>query len=341
MVTMNTGTFSVVITTKDRPTDLAELLEALALRLIRENKRQRISLIHAQDTGYSGLGAVFAGRILKVPVIVSSHGIRHNTLRYSVPQAPRYVLMWEWWIESLVCSGTRKLVCVNQASKEFLSSLCSVEKIEVIPAAIDAQLFVPTDKEIARQVLGLEGGKFIVGYVGRLSGVKNIPTLIQEFKLASSGNGDMELIIVGGGSVAMQLKEVCNAEGITNRVTFAGPRRDILLWLSAFDIFVLPSLTEGTPHALIEAMACGKAIVASDISSIREMVQDSRSALLFNPQDAHELNDKITRLYRDSALREGLGNNARSCAHDFDLEKVFPRVLALYDKMRDRTSPQG
>ena len=275
---------------------------ALALRLIKENKEHRISLIHAQDPGYSGLGAVFAGRILKVPVVVSSHGIRQRSLRYSVPPPSRYTLMWEWWIESLVCRGARKLVCVNQAAKEFLSSICRLEKVEVIPAGIDTRLFVPTDKEIARHVLGLEGGEFIIGYVGRLSGEKNIPTLIHGFKFASRDRRDMQLIIIGEGRMATQLKGICAAEGMANRVTFTGPRREIPLWLSAFDIFVLPSLTEGTPLALIEAMACGKAIVASDIPCHqRKLFETQRDALLFNPQDAHELSEKVRILCQDSA----------------------------------------
>ena len=314
---------------------------ALALRLIKENKEHHISLIHAQDLEYSGLGAAFAGRILRVPVIISSHGIYQQQMRYSVPPLPRYILTWAWWIERLVCRGASKLICLNQAGKEFLSSICSLEKMEVIPAAIDTGLFAPTDKEIARQALGLEKGEFIIGYVGRLSGEKNIPTLIHGFKLASADREDMKLIIVGDGIMTKQLKEICAGEGLASRITFVGLKREIPLWLSAFDIFVLPSLTEGTPLALIEAMACGKAIVASDIPSIREIALDSRSALLFNPQDAHELSDRIRTLYQDSVLRENLGSNARSRAQDFDLERVFPRILALYDEVRDRASPKG
>jgi glycosyltransferase involved in cell wall biosynthesis len=108
--------------------------------------------------------------------------------------------------------------------------------------------------------------------------------------------------------------------------------------LNAIDIFVLPSLSEGSPFSLIEAMAAGKAIIASNIPAIREIVEDGKEALLFNPYIPEQLKEAILKLYHNPELRRKLGQNAEKKVKQYDINVVFPKIIEVYRARLERYS---
>ena len=118
-----------------------------------------------------------------------------------------------------------------------------------------------------------------------------------------------------------------------DKVVFTGFRQDVNRLLSALDVFVLPSYTEGCPTALLEAMASGKAIIASNIPSVKDIVRDGKEAILVNPYDAEELKQAILRLYTSSSLRTELGHRAEKRAEAYSIYEICRRILKLYEDL--------
>ena len=114
-------------------------------------------------------------------------------------------------------------------------------------------------------------------------------------------------------------------------VIIPGFRRDVKRILASIDVFVLPSLSEGCPFSLLEAMAAEKAIIASDIPGIREIVQDGIEALLFEPNNVYLLLQALLRLYYDQELRQRLGNNAKRKALLYDSDVVLRKIIKIYE----------
>jgi glycosyltransferase involved in cell wall biosynthesis len=143
----------------------------------------------------------------------------------------------------------------------------------------------------------------------------------------------IKLVLVGTGSLESQLREYVSKRNIEDKVIFCGVRYDIGRILSSFDIFVLPSYTEGLSTALLEAMASGRAIICSDIPANRELVTHNQEALLVNPYNPEELERAIQLLSNDHLLRLKLGYNAKIRAIQYDEDIVFPKILQYYQTL--------
>ncbi len=143
----------------------------------------------------------------------------------------------------------------------------------------------------------------------------------------------LKLILVGSGPLEAQLKKCISERGIIDKVIFCGTRYDIGKILSGFDIFVLPSYTEGLSTALLEAMASGRAVICSDIPANHELVTHNKEALLINPYNPEELERAIQLLSNDYLFRLKLGNNAKIKASQYNEDIVFPNIVQYYNEL--------
>ncbi|MCC6005323.1 MAG: glycosyltransferase, partial [Thermofilum sp.] len=191
-------------------------------------------------------------------------------------------------------------------------------------------------RDYARKILGLAESEVVtIGYIGGLKPEKNVETLVKAFEgfVKSCPKAKAKLIIIGDGPTRPILEEYVRERGIENIVSFLGFIPNAYKLLNAIDIFVLPSLSEGSPIALIEAMSSGKAIIASDIPAIKELVEDGKEALLFDPRDPVQLKNLILKLYNDPELRKKLGENAKRKAEQYNVDVVFPKMLQIYKEV--------
>jgi glycosyltransferase involved in cell wall biosynthesis len=163
--------------------------------------------------------------------------------------------------------------------------------------------------EPARDAHAARGGEgFVVGYIGQLIPRKGITTLLQA--LAAHSLQDVRLVLVGEGPQRTELEALAKGLGISSRVEFMGYRKDRLALLKGFDAFVLPSLLEGIPRCLMESMAAGVPVIASDIPGCRDLVKPGVTGLLFNPHDVEELTRALNAI-RDQSLRKNIATAAR------------------------------
>ncbi|MDG6998884.1 MAG: glycosyltransferase family 4 protein [Nitrososphaerota archaeon] len=308
----------------------------LALNIIQQNKKARISVIHAQDTGYAGLAALLAHMVLRAPVIISAHGIRYNSLKRIVGGCSRIILPFQWWLDTISTKSASLVITVSESVKVALLRIRN-RKMVVIPSAVSLSEYA-TDQQIRREVrenLRIDEGAIVFGFVGRLSPEKNPTTLVNAFVRASNSRSDIRLLVVGTGPLENDLKSICKTNHIEDRVIFTGARRDVPSLLQAIDVYVIPSYTEGSPLSLLEAMASGKAIIASNIPSIREVLDEESGALFINPSDVVGLEHAILDLSAKPSQRERSGHIALTLAQHYDIDAIYQRIKSSYDQISD------
>jgi glycosyltransferase involved in cell wall biosynthesis len=168
-------------------------------------------------------------------------------------------------------------------------------KIRIISNGFDDKIFKPISQNDARQKLGLPLKKKIIISVGSLVEIKGQDILIKSISKVISKVSDVYTVIVGSGPWYQHLKNLTVKLGIDNKVLLVGGKahEDIPIWLNAADFFVLPSLCEGFPTVLPEAMACGLPIIASDVGGVSEAIEIGTTGYLFKSGDVDHLTSTL------------------------------------------------
>ena len=205
-----------------------------------------------------------------------------------------------------------------------------------IPNGVDLVAFAPATGEERRALrarLGLPEDRVLCAFVGRLTPQKDPALLLEAWDVVRFSQA--HLVLVGDGPLQRGL-EACAASGpLAGQVTFAGATADVAPYLKAADLLVLPSRAEGMSNALLEAMACGLPIVATDLIGNREVMGgDGQAGWLVPPGDPAALAEAIGTLLRTPTLRQKLGEAARAIvAERFDIQRVVTQYLSLYSML--------
>lgn len=208
-----------------------------------------------------------------------------------------------------------KVVTTGEAIRTLLIETLDLDanKVVSIPTGADPSHFKPGARADARRQLGLPADAPIVGIVATLRSWKGHRFLISAMRdprLAAA-----RLVIVGEGPQSVALRDQVSAEGLTDRVLFAGQREDVAPWLQALDVFALPSTgNEGVPQALVQAMLSEVPVVTTPVGAIPELVKDGETGLLVAPSDANALAAAVARLLNDPRLARELAIAARRLA---------------------------
>jgi glycosyltransferase involved in cell wall biosynthesis len=195
------------------------------------------------------------------------------------------------------------------------------------------------DRERARALLGVAPDDFVVGVVGRLTAQKAHQVLFAAAVQCLPDVPTLRLVLIGDGDRAEELRQLAERLGIADRTTFLGRRRDVPDLLPGLDVSCLSSLHEGAPLALIESLAAGVPIVATDCGSVRDLVEDGEQGFVVPVLDAGALADRLRWLAKDGALRARLGAGGRARAErEFDISvaaRGYEQLLAeLVDHSR-------
>jgi FkbM family methyltransferase len=216
-------------------------------------------------------------------------------------------------------------------------------RLTSVPTGIDAARFTAGDKRAARQALGLDVEACYLGIVATLRSWKGHLYLIDAFARLAPAQPALRLVIVGDGPMHSALAERIATLGIGNKVTLAGRQERIEQWLSAMDVFCLPSYAnEGVPQALLQAMLIGLPIVTTDVGSITEAVTDGVTGVIVQEKSVDALAQGLAQLLADPARARQFGQAARAAALErFQLdamvtamERIFAEVLERHRKRR-------
>lgn len=243
---------------------------------------------------------------------------------------------------------TRRVDAFVAISEEIRQGLLAdgvaPEQIHRIANFVDPVLFrppMPGERDAAKERRGY-GGQTLVLYAGRLVERKGVAFMLEAWRDVSAGCPEARLVLLGEGPLLGALTEQARRLGITGSVRFAGRVDDVPGWLRAADVFVLPSLQEGLPNALLEAMASGLPCVATRIGGVVDVVRDGRGALLVPQADAAALAAACGRMLRDDSLRHALGEAAEAEIRGrFGLEARVATYRRLYAEVAGATGRVG
>ena len=281
--------------------------------------QERPDIVHLHGYSAANFGRI-AARKKGVKNIVHEHAVLN-------------VLPYQYVADFLLRNHTDSAIAVSNSVKKFMVRGRNIpeEKINVIQNGIRLDLFNKRDFNIVsekKSELGIEEGYRVVGTVTRLRRekgveyfIRSIPSVLQEFP-------ETIFIIAGDGPMKDEMEQLVNNLDIPKQVKFLGFRKDVPDLLSTFDINVMPSLSEGFPLSLIEAMAIGNAIVATEVGGIKEVGEEGITVLFVPPKDPKAIADKVCYLFKSKDIFLKLSNNARVNSAKYSIES---NVLSLVD----------
>jgi glycosyltransferase involved in cell wall biosynthesis len=292
-------------------------------RLYQLLKKEEFSIVHG-SLFHANIAARLVGKLAGIPVIL--------TWRHSISIGPR----WRDWVNRLTAKLDDKVVAVsNQVRRaEIDSTGISINKVEVIYNGIDVQEYyqVPQDEcNMIRTEYNISDDAFVIGFIGRLHPVKNLDVLLDAFSLIQPRTKNALLVLAGRGEMLDQLRELTRSLGIGNNIVFLGHQTEITKILKTFDILVLPSRIEGFGLVLLEAMASGVPVIATNVGGIPEVVEDGITGLLVSPGDPNVLASAIYRLFNNQDLVDRLRmEGIRLVNHKFTIQKTTESIEDLY-----------
>jgi sugar transferase (PEP-CTERM/EpsH1 system associated) len=299
---------------------------ALVGRLYRAFKRERPDIVHTHAWGTLVEGLV-AARLARVPVVV--HG-EHGTLQTKPHQR---------WVQRLAWGRVNAVLSVSSRLSERMAREVrfAIERIRTIPNGVDLARFRGGDRDAARLALGIPREAVVVGTVGRLVPVKDQRSLVSAAAALRACLADLQVLLVGDGPLRDDLDRQIQALGLGPVVRLLGTRADIEHVLPAFDVFVLPSLSEGMSNTIQEAMGSGLPVVATDVGGARELVVPGETGLLVPAGDPDALASALLSLAQAPAQRAAMGAAARRRAEAvFSLERMIGDYERVYLELRHR-----
>ena len=287
-------------------------------------------LVHTHGY-FADICAIPLAKIIGIPILSTCHGFVSNSKKLRL-----YNKLNKWALR--LCTT---VIVVSEAMKvDLVQGGIKESRVIVMPNAVmvsvDSQALHRQRYE-RRKELGIGSGEFVVGYLGRLSEEKGVRFLVEALSISLQGRGKLKLVIVGDGPEKSALKKLTRDYSLDSKVIFAGFQANTEPWLPVFDLFVLPSLTEGTPMALLEAMAAGIPVVASAVGGVPSVVKDRINGLLVPPCRADLIAEKIELLINDHELRKAISLNAMDHigkkyevgAWCRSIERIYRDVIAL------------
>ena len=302
------------------------------LAMIRICRRHRVSIIHAQDVFFSGFAGAIAHKLFGIPLIVHAHGPSPYFSEATLEATKlRRILMKR--LAKVVMRNSNLVMATDIHTRNLVLPFIDKAEIICIPTSIDTKAYSRKKETCTGRTLNED---LILGFIGRLSPQKNLRTLLNAFASARTRLDEpLRLVIVGDGPERSLLIREARRLKVSKEVNFTGAvaeNKKIEL-LNGFDVFLMPSLYEGCPIALLEAMASGKAIISSNMPSIREIVRYNKEAILVDPSDVEALKRAILLLYNNPDLRAKLGRRAKERVKLYDADRVYGRILKVYEEL--------
>ena len=290
--------------------------------LARALRRHRVGIISPRGYKADLLGLLL-GRLLGLPVVATCGGWTGHTWRVQFYER----------VDRMAYRFMDAIVAVSEATRrQVIGFGARPERVRVVPNAVDGRRYHPGDGTALRAELGIAPEATVIAAMGRLSPEKGHRYLVEAFAQLPRAK-PLHLLFVGDGPERSRLEELAASRGVSD-VTFAGWQRDMAAFYRAADLVALPSLAEGLPNAVLEAMACAKPIVASDVGGVGEVIRDGETGLLVRPSDAAALRDALSRLVEDPSQAAALAQRAHAHAGGLTftrnarlLETVYRDVL--------------
>jgi len=306
------------------------------LRLLRLIFAEKPDVVHTHTAKAGALGRVAAAvynvtrrRRRRCVVVHTFHG--HVFIAYFGPIRTHLIRIVERGLSRI----TDRVVALSAIQKNELVRRFGVaveQRVSVVPLGLelDPLLQISLDHRDGRQAFGFDRSDRVIGYVGRFVPIKGLESLVRAFAIVAGRVANVKLLLVGDGERREPLEALADALGVGPMTVFAGWREDLAAVYGAIDVVAVTSLNEGTPVALVEAMAAGRPVVATAVGGVPDVVVDGVTGFLVPTADPARVADALERLVRDAALARQMGDAGRRHALQFHADRLVSTVHDLY-----------
>lgn len=312
-----------------RPLDFGTRVSPMRIaRLCALIRGERVTLVHSMGAR-ADFSARVAARLAGAPVLVSTIAMLVDG--YEVSPLKRALYRAGIRLSERLADG---FIAVSDAVRKTLVEDHGIPEAKVrrIYSGVELDAFTPGRQNglASKRALGLDPEAPLVGTIGRLVYQKAHHVFLRAASLVASAIPDAQFLIVGDGPIRSSLEQLSQELGLRT-CRFTGLREDVPELLSLMDVFALPSILEGLPRVLLEALAMARPVVAARIDGVTEVLEDRRTGLLVPPLDAVALAAAITRLLQDQALGRRLGEAGRKLVEDrFAVGRMVEEVDRFY-----------
>jgi glycosyltransferase involved in cell wall biosynthesis len=293
-------------------------------------RRFRPHVVHTHMSKAGFLGRV-AARVVGVPVVV--HTFHGNVLRGYFGGATSGLFLL---VERALARLSTRIVSISQRQTEELRRLGIGRdgQIVEIPLGLDLRHFLDPPRGHLRAELGVSAQTPLVGIVTRLVPIKGVDTFLAAARRIADTTPDARFVIIGDGEDREHLQRLAGELGISERVRFTGWRADLPAVYADLDVVVLSSRNEGTPVSLIEALAASRAVVATAVGGVPDLIGNSERGVLVPPDDPGALGGAIVDLIRDPSRGKELARRGRDHVYQaHDAATLVARIEALYTEL--------
>ncbi|MCX7825620.1 MAG: glycosyltransferase, partial [Verrucomicrobiae bacterium] len=250
------------------------------------------------------------------------------------PHSPVTNAVLRWFTQpALPRARLVQAVCHSLAAR---ARQLGAREVVVVPNGVDTARFQPGDRAALRRQLALDANEKLIVCAARLSPEKCHDVLLRSVAELRRRAMPVRLLLIGAGPSANRLRRMARQLGLGERVRFLGhqPQAALAQYLAASDVFVLASLAEGLPVSILEAMACGTAVIASDVDGTPDIITDGENGFLVPPRDVAALTARLEQVLSDDALRTRLADaGLRRIRERFCWEKILQEMEAIYARL--------
>ncbi len=291
-----------------------------------EKQVERADIVFNQTLGPIGMAAVKAAHKKDIPIISFVHSIEWELASRALKHGKMLADKFVKWLTRKKYNQCDLIITPSAGVNDLLSLNGIRTKKIVVPLGVDVRRFVPPpSKPMAKKAIKIPSDKLVVGFCGRIGREKDLPTLLKAFRRVQHKH-DVMLLIVGSG---LDVKAFRNP-----RIKQIGNTNNVVPYLQAMDVFVLPSLTETSSLATMEAMSCALPVIATPVGSVKDYIEDGVNGFIFPRQDVDALVEKLNALLKSQKVRDKIGAEARkTITQRHDWQQVSKELLRILHEM--------
>lgn len=286
--------------------------------------QERLDILHSHGY-FADIVAAIVSHLLGIHHISTCHGFILTCSKLRLYN----------WVDYQVLRMCDRIIAVSDKIRGDLRNKgIRADRIAMIPNGVERSsrtISKAQDRKRIREFLGITEGEIVIGYIGRLSEEKGLEYLIQAGAIWHGNGHIFRIVLVGEGPERQKLLSLAERNGIAGSVIFAGFQHEVRFWLKAIDVFVLPSLTEGTPLSLLEAMAEGIPAVATAVGEVPRIIRDRVNGCLISPKDGKAIAEAVEYLLRNRGKAESYAAQAQEMIEtDFNIDLWRRRIEEQY-----------
>ena len=292
-------------------------------------KSGKFDIIHAHGTRAAS-NVFYAAKKLHIPLIYTVHGWSFHDGQNSAIRKVREMS------EGFLTRRANLTIAVSHSNEQDGKTKFGLKNSTVIFNGIDGEKFdsIKTNYSEIRKEFQIDSNKTLVGYLVRMTYQKDPLTMIKAIQTVIAKEQNIHFLMVGNGELLEETKYLAKSLNLMNYISFSDFRSDIPDILKAIDIYCLPSLWEGMPIGLLEAMAMGKACIATGVDGTKELVETNKNGILIPKKDENALANAILDLHKNQNKRMQLGENAKNYVKgNFSLQEMVTKIENTYFRL--------